>query len=78
MIIRAIITLLHQNNNSHTEVDRELKKRELIGRNEKPKWNIKTIYNIYHRWKEKYKNSHFFNVRFFWLKRVVHGQFLLL
>ncbi len=53
IIIRTIITLIRQNNYSHTEVARELEKRGSIGRNGKPKWNSKTIYNIYHRWKEK-------------------------
>jgi len=53
IMIRVIIKLIRQNNYSHTEAARELEKREFIGRNGKPKWNSKIIYNIYHRWKEK-------------------------
>lgn len=53
IICRLVVELIHRNGRTHSEVARELTQRGLKSRSGKSKWDSKTIFNIFKRWKDK-------------------------
>lgn len=52
-ICRFVIELIEREGRNHSEVARELTRRRLKTRAGKVKWDSKTIFNIFKRWKNK-------------------------
>ncbi len=52
-ICRLVIELIQREGRTHSDVARELIRRGLKSRTGKVKWDSKTIFNIYKRWKDK-------------------------
>jgi transposase len=53
VICRLVVNLIDRDGLSHSEAARELSRKGFKTRIGKSKWDSKTIYNIYHRWKGK-------------------------
>jgi len=52
-ICRLVVELIQREGRNHSEVARELTKRGLKSRSGKTKWDSKTVFNIFKRWKDK-------------------------
>ena len=52
-ICRLVIELIEREGRTHSEVARELTRRGLKTRTGKVKWDSKSIFNIFKRWKDK-------------------------
>lgn len=52
-ICRLVVELIQRNGRNHSEVARELARRGIKSRTGKAKWDSKTVFNIFKRWKDK-------------------------
>ncbi len=52
-ICRLVVEFIEREGRNHSEVARELARRSLKTRTGKTKWDSKTIFNIFNRWKGK-------------------------
>ena len=52
-ICRLVVELIQRDGQNHSEVARELARRGLKSRTRKAKWDSKTVFNIFKRWKDK-------------------------
>ena len=52
-ICRLVVELIQREGRNHSEAARELTRRSLKSRTGKAKWDSKTVFNIFKRWKDK-------------------------